>query len=261
MAKKLVFATHKGGAGKSTLSVQCAAELGRLGYKVLLLDLDPQANSSIHVGYDHPSTVEYTIADVLRSDNDLIKDAIHARSRFKNVSLVYSSIELGQVEDSLRENSMRPNEEIKAIVENVEDQFDVIIFDTPPSLKLLTTNALVSADFYIIPIESGSQYAMYGLVDVEKHSSRIRNSLNPKLKFLGGILVKHDKRLNVCQIVESAVKDSIDKLIPIFIPSSTVVNQAAMLKTSVNDVNSNSKVAREFKKLAKYLVEEMGLKK
>jgi len=156
---------------------------------------------------------------------------------------------------------MRPNEEIKAIVEKVEDQFDVIIIDTPPSLKLLTTNALVAADFYIIPIESGSQYAMYGLVDVEMHSSRIRNSLNPKLTFLGGILVKHDKRLNVCQIVESAVMESIDKLIPIFIPSSTVVNQAAMLKTSVNDVNSNSKVAREFKKLAKYLVEEMGLNK
>jgi len=261
MAIKITFTNHKGGVAKTSSTLQMAGEFGRLGYKVLVLDLDSQVNCSIHLGLIHPSEANISMADLLNNnDNSLIRKSIH-ETRFKNVSLIYSSIELHSVEENLKDISMRHNEEIKRITKEIDDEFDIIFIDTPPSLRVLTTNALVSADYYIIPVESGSSYSLYGFNDVENLAQKIKNSLNEDLKFLGVLLVKHDKRLQVCQALEETIKQRKIKLIDITIPNSTKINQASMLKKTIHEIDKESSVCREIKRLAKFIEQETNLKK
>jgi len=260
MAVKISIATHKGGAGKTSTTVNLAAEFGRMGYKVLVVDLDSQSNGSIHIGKDHPSTVDYTMTDLFLSDDDILEKCIHYETNFKNVAVIYSDLTMRNTEGKIPEISLRPNEEVKMkITDKIDDQFDFIFFDTPPSMGTFTTNALVASDYYIIPVSSGSQYSMYGFSDMYNYSIKIAKQVNPNLVFLGALLVMHDKRLNVCQITESSIKGEVEKLIPVYIPSSTKVNQASMLERSVYDIDKSSKIAREFRRLAKYIIEEVGI--
>jgi chromosome partitioning protein len=136
--------------------------------------------------------------------------------------------------------------------------FDVILIDCPPSLKLLTSNALAAATHLIIPIESGSQYGMYGVTDLMKLVVKIRK-INPELDLLGALLIRHDERQTVCKLIETTAREQIGKLLPVRIPTSTKVNQAAMAQTSVHGMDRTAKVAREFRQLALTIVQELGL--
>lgn len=261
MSKKtpiLAVANHKGGVGKTTTVVNLAAELGRSGYNVLVVDLDPQANTSLHIGRRHPSEVSVTCAELLLSDLDKLPLAIEEDTHIENVSLIYGSLALGRTEDDLREQSARPSEELKMKLQALDGLFDIIIIDTPPSLKLLTGNALAAATHVIVPVESGSQYGMYGINDLMKHCQRIRK-INPELEILGALLTKHDERQTVCKIMEEAALAEIGKLIGVKIPTSTKVPQSAIAKTSIHAIDRTSKVAREYRELAKIIATAVNL--
>lgn len=262
MAKRtevIAVANHKGGCGKTTTVVNIASELGRMGLTVLLVDLDPQANASLHVGKRHPSEIAVTCAQLLVSDIEKLPAAIEEDTNLENVSLIYGSLELGRTEDELREITPRPSEELRHKLSPLIGLYDVILIDTPPSLKLLTSNALAAATHVIIPIESGSQYGLYGVSDLMRHCDKIRK-INPDLTLLGALLIRHDERQTVCRLVENAALEQIGKLIPIKIPTSTKVAQAAIAQSSIHSIDRTSKVAREFKELAKWLVKELHIK-
>lgn len=256
--KIIAVANHKGGCGKTTTVVNLAAELARMGFSVLVVDLDPQANASLHIGKKHPSEVTISGAELLVSEIEKLPLAIHEDTHLPGVSLIYGSLALGKTEDKLKDETPRPSEELRFKLEPLKGLYDVILIDCPPSLKLLTSNALAAATHVIIPIESGSQYGMYGVTDLVRHMAKIRK-INPELELLGALLIRHDERQTVCKLIESAAKEQLGKLIPIKIPTSTKVNQAAMAQTSLHALDRTAKVSREFQQLAQYVVTTLNL--
>lgn len=256
--KTIAVANHKGGCGKTTTVVNLAAELARLGLAVLVVDLDPQANASLHIGRKHPSEVAVSCAELLLAETEKLPLAIHEDTHVEGVSLIYGSLALGKAEDDLRDAAPRPSEELRTKLKPLEGLYDVILIDCPPSLKLLTSNALAAASHLIIPIESGSQYGMYGVTDLLKQVAKVRR-INPGLELLGALLLKHDERQTVCRLIEGAAREQIGKLLPVKISTSTKVNQAAIAQSSLHSLDRSAKVAREFRQLAAALAEGLGL--
>lgn len=256
--KIIAVANHKGGCGKTTTVVNLAAEFARLGLSVLVVDLDPQANASLHIGKKHPSEVPVTCAELLLAEPEALPMAIHEETQLEGVSLIYGSLALGRTEDDLRDATPRPSEELGMKLQPLDGLFDVILIDCPPSLKLLSSNALAAATHLIIPIESGSQYGMYGVTDLVRHISRIRK-INPNLVLLGALLIKHDERQTVCRLLEKAAREQFGTLLPVKISTSTKINQAAMAKLSLSSLDRSAKVAREFRMLARSVALSIGL--
>lgn len=248
-AKIIAVANHKGGCGKTTTVVHLASELASLGNKVLVIDLDPQANASLHIGIQHPSEVSITTAELLTGDVSLLADALQEETNFERVSLIYGSLNLGKTEDQLKEEAPRPSEELTTKLEMLKDLFDYILIDCPPSLKLLTSNALAASTHVIIPIESGSQYGLYGVTDLLNHLEKIKR-INPDLTLLGALLIKHDERQNVCKLIRDEALKQVGHILETTIPQSTKVNQAAILQQSLVKLDKNAKVRKAFESLA-----------
>jgi chromosome partitioning protein len=257
--KVLAIANHKGGCGKTTTVINLAAEFGRLGLKVLVVDMDPQANASLHIGKTHPSRVDFTCAELLLSNVTNLPSAIHEETNIDGVSLIYGSLALGKTEDELKDETPRPSEELRSKLEAADGIYDVILIDCPPSLKLLTSNAMACATHIIVPVESGSQYGLYGADDLLKHIDKIRR-INPSVKLLGALLLKHDERQTVCKLLESTALKTFGEILPVKISTSTKVNQAAVMQQSLHALDRTSKVAREFRQLAASLVQTLELK-
>jgi chromosome partitioning protein len=256
--KIIAVANHKGGCGKTTTVVNLAAEFARLGLAVLVVDLDPQANASLHIGRQHPSAVPVTCAELLLAEAEKLPLAIHEDTHIDGVSLIYGSLALGKTEDDLRDGTPRPAEELRAKLSPLLGLYDAILIDCPPSLKLLTSNALAAATHLVVPIESGSQYGMYGVTDLLRQVAKIRR-INPGLELLGALLIRHDERQTVCRLIEGAAREQFGKLLPVKISASTKVNQAAIAQASLHALDRSAKVAREFRQLALALAQELGL--
>lgn len=256
--KVVAVTNHKGGCGKTTTVINLAAEFARLGCSVLIVDLDPQANASLHIGKKHPSEIAVTCAELLLSETEKLPLAIHEDTQIDGVSLIYGSLALGKTEDALRDETPRPSEELRIKLQPLDGLYDVILVDCPPSLKLLTSNALAAATHLIIPIESGSQYGMYGVTDLLRHVAKIRR-INPGLELLGALLVKHDERQTVCKLIESTAREQIGKLLPVKISTSTKINQAAIAQMSLHALDRTAKVAREFRQLAAAIAQELEM--
>ncbi|MDT4867200.1 Chromosome partitioning protein ParA [compost metagenome] len=131
--------------------------------------------------------------------------------------------------------------------------YDFILIDCPPSLKLLTSNALAASTHVIIPIESGSQYGLYGVTELINHLTKIRR-VNPQLKLLGALLIKHDERQNVCKLIRDEALNQVGELLNTTIPMSTKVNQAAILQQPLLGIDKNAKVRKAFQDLAKEII-------
>ena len=238
-AKIIAVANHKGGCGKTTTVVHLASELANLGKKVLVIDLDPQANASLHIGLKHPSEVGVTTAELLVGDVSLLTDALEEDTNFDNVSLIYGSLNLGKTEDQLKEDAPRPSEELTT------------------KLELLTSNALASSTHVIIPIESGSQYGLYGVTDLLNHLEKIKR-INPELQLLGALLIKHDERQNVCKLIRDEAFKQVGYIMETTIPQSTKVNQAAIMQQSLLKLDKSGKVRKAFESLAKEVLAKVN---
>lgn len=255
----IAITNHKGGVGKTTTTVNLAAEFGRMGLNVLVVDIDPQSNASLHIGKVHPSMVTLHCGHLLESDDpNVIINVVTADTKFEGVSLICASLALDRLESRLPDLSPRPNEELKAKLANYRDLFDVILIDCPPSLRPLTNNALAAATHLIIPIESGSQYGMYGATDLMERVHQMMK-INPGLVNLGGLLIRHDKRQNVCTFVEKEARKLLGGLLPVTISTSTKVNQSAIAGASISEVDRTSKPAREYRLLAASLAKTLGI--
>lgn len=148
-------------------------------------------------------------------------------------------------------------EVLKEVIDKVKYDFDVILLDTPPSLEILTSNALACATDYIVPIFSGSQYGMYGVVELQRYIDSLKR-INPELNLLGALLVRHDERQLMCRNIRDELEIALGKVIPITIPSSAKIDQAAKLHLTISDIDTQSSIARQFRELAKWTAKEIG---
>lgn len=202
MGKVIAVFNQKGGVGKTTTNVNLSASIGQMGKKVLVLDLDPQGNSTSGYGIEK-SEVETTIYEVLLN-NDSIRDAI-IKTEFDNIYIVAAATELAGAEIEFTDIPEREYILKKAINE-VKDEYDYIFVDCPPSLGMLTINCLTAVDSVLIPIQC-EYYALEGVSQLMGTISLIKKSLNPNLEIQGVVLSMFDGRANLSiQVVEEVKK-------------------------------------------------------
>ena len=196
----LTVSNQKGGVGKTTTCVNLAAELGRLGYSVLAVDIDPQANCTSGLGIS-PEDFELSLYDVLLGEAEA-KDAV-IPTRWEGVSILPATIDLAGAEIELasvisRETRLRRH--LRSL-----NSFDVAIVDCPPSLGMLTINALVASDKLIIPIQC-EYYALEGVGQLSKTIGLVRDSLNSELEISGVLLTMYDSRTRLSNEVADEVR-------------------------------------------------------
>ena len=198
----VAVANQKGGVGKSTTAVNLGAALVVLGERVLIIDSDPQSNASSGVGIDH-AAVEASIYDVLMGTTEL-GDAIEATS-MRDLFVVPSTIDLAGAEIEMV-NMMSRERRLARALDGHKADFDTVIIDCPPSLGLITVNALTAADEVLIPIQC-EYYALEGLSQLVRNIDLIRDNLNPRLKIEGVVLTMYDRRTTLSADVAAQVRD------------------------------------------------------
>lgn len=202
MGKVISIFNQKGGVGKTTTNVNLSACLGTLGQKILVLDLDPQGNTTSGYGIDK-NYVDYTIYDVL-IDNFDIKRAI-IKTNFENVDIVPSSVDLSGAEIELSTKKKREYC-LKNAIDYIKKEYDYIFIDCPPSLGMLTINSLTAVDSVLIPIQC-EYYALEGVSQLMDTIKLVRNKLNKGLKIQGVVLSMFDGRANLSIQVVDEVKN------------------------------------------------------
>lgn len=252
----LAIANHKGGVGKTTTAINLADAMAQKGKWVLVIDFDPQTNASKHIGMHHPAQVSYNARELLINDKTDITSFIHEETKLgEGVHLIYGSIALETVHETIRNESPRPAEVLKERLRPLMGQYDYIIIDCPPSLNLLTQNAIAAATHYMIPVESGAKYAIDGLDDLKLRVEKLMQ-INRDLNFLGALLIKHDERQILCKEAESDAENLFGKLIPVTISQTAKVNQSVALNVSVRMLERGNKVAMQYKELADFIDKE-----
>jgi chromosome partitioning protein len=202
MGKMIAIFNQKGGVGKTTTNVNLSASIGQHGKKVLVIDLDPQGNTTSGYGIEK-SELENTIYEVLLSGVSA-KDAI-VKTEFENIDIIGSATELAGAEIEL--TSVENREFIfKKAIDEIRDEYDYIFIDCPPSLGMLTINCLTAVDSVLIPIQC-EYYALEGVSQLMETISLIKGSLNSKLEIQGVVLSMFDGRANLSiQVVEEVKK-------------------------------------------------------
>ena len=220
MGRVIALVNQKGGVGKTTTSINLSASLGVLGKKVLLVDLDSQGNSTTGVGISK-SSHEKTIYDLI-IDNATLEEVI-IKTKFKNLHIIPASINLAGADIELMErsrldSSFNKSSQLKKYLDVVKEKYDYIIIDCPPSLGILTTNALAAANSVIIPVQC-EFFALEGITQLLHSILLIQKDLNPNLDIEGVLLTMLDSRtilgLEVVEEIKAYFKEKVyDTIIP-----------------------------------------------
>lgn len=244
--KRIAIVNQKGGVGKSTTAVNLGAGLAEMGYKILLVDVDPQGNATSGLGIDK-GNLEYSIYDLLIGESDINK--IITGTEVPNYDILPANIDLAGAEIELV-STMSRESKLRKTLENVTD-YDYIIFDCPPSLGLLTLNALTATDTIIVPIQC-EYYALEGLGQLMQTINLVRENLNPELSIEGVVLTMYDARTNLSQqVIDEVRKYFKDEVYDTIIPRNVRLSEAPSFGKPITLYDSSSTGAKAYRELAK----------
>lgn len=260
MAKIISLVNQKGGVGKTTTSINLAASLGKLGKLTILIDLDPQGNSTTGLGINK--------SDYDKSAYDIINGSTPAKSaiiktRFENLYIIPASINMAGLDVELIQKAytnekFKFQEQLRNNLVSIRDQFDYIIIDCPPSLGLLSTNALVASDSIIIPVQC-EFFALEGITQLLNTIIMTQSKLNPNLKIEGVLLTLLDARTNLgLEVVEEVRKYFKDKVFDTIIPRLIRLVEAPSHGEPIGEYDPNSRANEAYMNLAKEVINRNG---
>lgn len=249
--KVMAIINQKGGVGKSTTAINLSAALGELGKQVLLVDLDPQGNSSSGLGIEK-SQVHNCVYDVLL--NDVAIEDVIIPDVGEGLDLVPATINLAGAEVELVSEMARENR-LKDAVGSLRGKYDYVFIDCPPSLGLLTVNALVAADKLLIPIQC-EFYALEGVTKLLDSMKRVKTRLNPTLDIFGVLLTMYDGRTTLSRQVVEEVRSYFGKTVfTTLIPRTVKLSEAPSFGQPITQYDLSGKGAQSYVNLAKEVVQ------
>ena len=260
MAKIISLVNQKGGVGKTTTSINLAAALGKEGKKVLLIDLDPQRNATTGLGYSS-GDYDHDIYEVMTSKCN-IKDAI-IKTKFKNLSILPSTINLAGVDvefvkNMLENNEFKQNDQLKIALSEIKDRYDYIIIDCQPALGIATMNALVASNSVIIPVQC-EFFALEGITQLLNSIIMVQSSMNPGLRIEGVLLTMLDGRTNIgLEVIEEVRKYFKDKVFNTLIPRLVRLVEAPSHGMPINEYDPTSRATLAYQNLAKEVISRNG---
>jgi len=256
--KIIAVANQKGGVGKTTTTINLSAALAEAGFRVLVVDLDPQGNASTGLGIEQVDR-EYTTYELLLEDIDL-RDVIQA-SKVEDLSIIPATVDLSSADLELISNEKRSFLLHDALRQTKMDEyeFDFILIDCPPSLNLLTVNAMIASHSVLVPLQS-EFFALEGLSQLMLTIREVRQSGNKDLRIEGVVLTMYDKRNNLSQQVEQDARDNLGDLVfETVIPRNVRLSEAPSFAMPVLSYDSTSKGAVAYRALAQELIKKNNL--
>jgi chromosome partitioning protein len=248
----IAIANQKGGVGKTTTAINLSAALAMRGRRTLLIDLDPQANSSLT--YLDVRTLERSMYEVL-SDGVAISDIVKPTS-VPNLSVAPSRIALAKVEAKLV-GEIDSYYRLKDRLGSIAPDYDFAVIDTPPALGLITVNAFVAATHLLVPVQS-SYFALEGTDDLLETVEKIRSRPNPELKLLGAVITLHDKRTTLARDVHKAIAEVFgDRLFKTTISKSIRLEESPAHKEAIFTFAPQSSGAYEYYRLCEEVIERV----
>lgn len=247
MVSKLAIVNQKGGVGKSTTAINLGAALAEYNKKVLLVDIDPQGNASSGLGLNK-TELEYSIYDLLLGEADLEDVIISVPD--SDLDIIPANIDLAGAEIELVSQISRENR-LKKVLSPRTERYDYILIDCPPSLGLLTLNALTAADGVIVPIQC-EYYALEGLGQLLETIRLVQNNLNSDLELEGVLLTMYDSRTNLSeQVAEEVKKHFASKIYDTVIPRNVRLSEAPSFGQSILSYDKRSSGAKAYQNLAR----------
>lgn len=253
MSRVIAIANQKGGVGKTTTAVNLSACLADLGKRVLLIDVDPQGNATSGLGLDR-RRLKASVYDVLLDELPLQEAVVNTRVR--GLQVVPATIDLAGAEIELVPRIARESR-LKQALDPVRDQYDFVLMDCPPSLGLLTINALTAADSILIPIQC-EYYALEGLTQLMDTFRLVREALNPNLEVEGVVLTMFDGRTNLSiQVVEEVKRYFKGQVYRSIITRNVRLSEAPSHGLPITLYDPRSKGAEAYMELAREVIERV----
>lgn len=249
--KILVFANQKGGVGKTTSAVNIAAALGIRGKKTLVVDFDPQGNASSGLGVRKPQATSYDVVIGRKSAADAI-----VKTNFKNLDVLPSNMPLAAAEFELADIERRESR-LKSALEPVSSLYDYAVIDCPPSLGLLTVNALVAGDGVIIPMQC-EYFSLEGLSQIMMTVKQVKKLYNPSLSLTGILITMYNGRLNLSvSVLDELKKYYSDKLFKTPIARNVRISEAPSYGMPIQYYDKYSRGALQYDDIAAEIIERI----
>lgn len=248
----IAITNQKGGVGKTTTALNVSAALALMGKNTLLVDTDPQANSTLSI-VQNPREYEKSLYDALVNSKESIKNAI-VKSTVPGLDVAISKISMAKLEPSLL-GEIDGHYRLKDVLAPIKSNYDFILIDTAPTLGLLTLNALVAADVIIIPIQS-SYLCLEGTDDLLETIDKVKKVANPQLQILGVLITLNDKRTNIARDVVNKIKDVFgDKVFDTLISKSVKLEESPAYKESIFTFAPHSVGAVQYRNVAEEIID------